>query len=107
MWLGTVVHREGTNKKCSLLADLRITVLHQGRCDGNEIIVDHLIGRFLVMHKLVERLECISAFCRLEVLLKQDLLELHNSPVENCDSDLVRNDLGGELFLQVRMSCLH
>lgn len=50
----TLMSSKGSNKKCSLFSDLLIPVLKQSGNDGDEIIVDHLISRFLMMDEFIE-----------------------------------------------------
>jgi len=98
--------REGASEQSCLLAHLGISVLHQGRCDGNEVAIDHLVSRFLMVDKLIQSFQSITAFRSVEVLLEEDLLELLDGSVEDGDSDLIGLDFRGEFFLEVWVPCL-
>lgn len=68
--LGSIMRRKSTNKKSSLLSHLRESVLHKSGCDRNEVVIDHLISRFLMMYKLIKCLESVSALGSFEILLE-------------------------------------
>jgi len=94
MRLGPVVESKLADKQGCLLPNLAVLVAHQCGGDGNNVVVDHLVGGFLVVDELVQRLEGISALGSLETFLEENLLELFNGPVEDSTSDLVRHDFG-------------
>lgn len=92
---------EGSDKKGGLLSYLPMSVLHESRSDSDKITINHLISRFLMVDQLIKRLECISAFASLKILLEEHLLELLDSPVEDGHRDLVWLDIARILLLKV------
>jgi len=50
MWAGSIHRCKLTNQKSSLLSNFRISVLQERRCNCNKILVNHLVGGFLMMN---------------------------------------------------------
>ena len=92
VWSGSLVKSKAANQKSSLLSALGIFVFKQSRGDGDNVLINHLVCRFLIVDELIQSFQSISTLGGLKVLLLQDLVELINRTIEVSIGDLIRNN---------------
>ena len=78
-------------------------MLHQSRSNGNKVAVDHLVCSLLVVDQLIQSFKCVSAFISGQLLLQEDFFEFFDGSIKDSDCDLVWDNVGSELILQVGM----
>jgi hypothetical protein len=79
-------------------------MLEQARADLENLLVDHFVGGFLVVHLLIECLDGISELVSLKIIVQEYILELIDHSIKDGNSDLSWLNIRVKWLLQVWMS---